>query len=357
MLKSTPLNTFVGSDEIPTEVGDPDPKAQVLKAVLGALVCTLILIPFFPRFWMILQVSMVLLVHIWQWKFPDKKIGSFISLKNKDDIQNSSTVEETVEKKEDKKTENLETENDTPDVSPIKNADKIKEKHKENLSIVTEIDSNKGGKQNQKVNKRKSRQMVRWKEKKDKQTDAKADIDTFEDVNVRVMGLRIGKAGCTGSGSAEYKLEITTPKGQKWSVWHRYSDVCRLHEMVESALETDRSRRSIFTRIVPSIPKKRRIRIWGASRSLIKRRRGGLEEFFKRVFGEASDVQHRKRALKIPKVREFLNIPQEKRFDFAKRMNKKKERSSTLDRKYSTTHSEWSSDISDDEDNDYIEAM
>mmetsp|Transcript_33472 Transcript_33472/g.41028 ORF Transcript_33472/g.41028 Transcript_33472/m.41028 type:complete len:119 (-) Transcript_33472:984-1340(-) len=83
--------------------------------------------------------------------------------------------------------------------------------------------------------------------------------------------------------------------------------------MVERVLETEGTRRSIFTRIVPSIPGKKQgyFRLWGVSRALMKRRRGGLEEFFKRIFGEGSDVQHRRLALRIPKVRELLKIPPE----------------------------------------------
>ena len=135
----------------------------------------------------------------------------------------------------------------------------------------------------------------------------------YEDIEAKVTGLRIRGSGCSGSAEAEYKLQITTPNGETWRVWRNYEDIYRVHAIVERVLESDKTRGSVFTRIVPSIPSRNFSSIallFESRRSIMHRRRTGLDEFVSRVLGDKSADHYRKLALKIPQVREFLELSQ-----------------------------------------------
>jgi hypothetical protein len=87
------------------------------------------------------------------------------------------------------------------------------------------------------------------------------------------------------------------------------------HARLEHLLETHESRKSLFTREVPAIPRKPRtykLRALGMSDSdyddLMQRRMAGLREFFSRLFGPDSDVDKRLKILADPHVQRFLGI-------------------------------------------------
>lgn len=145
----------------------------------------------------------------------------------------------------------------------------------------------------------------------DQAATSKESDRSYEDIKAKVTGLRIRGAGCSGSAEAEYKLQIVTPDGKTWRVWRNYDDIHRVHALVERVLENDKSRRSLFTRIVPSIPSRNfssLALLFESRRSIMHRRRTGLDEFVSRIFGEKSADHYRMLALKIPQVREFLDL-------------------------------------------------
>mmetsp|Transcript_39 Transcript_39/g.64 ORF Transcript_39/g.64 Transcript_39/m.64 type:complete len:341 (+) Transcript_39:256-1278(+) len=315
-------NAFLsGSEETDPEtpalgariIDSNDSKAEALKGVAIGLSLTLLFMPIFPRFWVSLAVVILFCVHLWQWVAANSK--------------NSPRFRKGIVENEDKPSLNSTCENEQACDNDIEYKSSPLNDSQVEISQLTTAHGNELNDRFPSNVSSLSSEVASIQTRSADETDGKQKEDEDEpiDVKVRVTGLKIEGGGCTGGGVAKYKLEVATPQGEKWFVWHKYSDICKLHGVIEGVLETDRTRRSIFTRIVPSIPGTRRgyLRIWGVSRRLMKRRRGGLEEFFKRIFGESSNIHHRRLALRIPKVREFLKIPPEiKKRKLSKRTRK-----------------------------------
>jgi hypothetical protein len=102
---------------------------------------------------------------------------------------------------------------------------------------------------------------------------------------------------------------------RSWGVWRRYSAIMEFHARLEHLLETHESRKSLFTREVPAIPRKPRtyrLRALGLTdrdyEDLMQRRMAGLREFFTRLFGPGSDADKRLKILADPHVQRFLGI-------------------------------------------------
>mmetsp|Transcript_5624 Transcript_5624/g.11525 ORF Transcript_5624/g.11525 Transcript_5624/m.11525 type:complete len:506 (-) Transcript_5624:248-1765(-) len=147
--------------------------------------------------------------------------------------------------------------------------------------------------------------------------------DQILDVVVSISQVRKRKKGLTTFSEFELLVRVNPqveaaggPKAslKEWMVWHRYASIVEFHRVLEKLLETDETRHSIFTRVVPPIPLRGSGGMMSATRSrrryedLLRRRMAGLEEFFVRVLGPEANPEIRYQALKDQQVQRFLGI-------------------------------------------------
>lgn len=228
------------------------------RIILVGLCCSVCVAPFFLRIWTAFLVGTMVLLQLWRLKFPETKCSVIVEVPKK-----------RVKIKED---ENMYIEDRNMEQPTVSS---------QSLPTILE------------------------------EVQLELHERVHKDVCVKVVGLRIAGAGCNGAGEAEYKLQVTTRDGYRWSVWRNYREILQVHGLLEQCLDNIKTRQSLLTRIVPPIPSQQNgivAVLFESRRSIMARRRTALECFIDRVLGDQTDLRLRQVALRLPQVRAFLDL-------------------------------------------------
>jgi len=137
------------------------------------------------------------------------------------------------------------------------------------------------------------------------------DLNLDKGIQVDVVKGRKKQRGFLAQMSFEI---VVRENGRSRSMLKTYKSIFEFHKHVTNAVETDTSKKSLFTRIVPDIPPMSRyssLVLTSSGRRVfddrLERRLAALKEFFEAVFG-MFDADLRNRALLDPNVKKFLQL-------------------------------------------------
>uniref|UniRef100_A0A7S2W5H8 PX domain-containing protein n=1 Tax=Mucochytrium quahogii TaxID=96639 RepID=A0A7S2W5H8_9STRA len=137
------------------------------------------------------------------------------------------------------------------------------------------------------------------------------------DCYVSISQVRKRRKGLTTYSEYQFVVKAFRKDGTKkeWTLWKRYTSILEFHSRLQELLETEQSKHSIFTRVVPALPRRSRshrlllrARSQKSYQDVLRRRMAGLDEFLVRVLGPDSDRETRQVAIGDNTVRKFLQL-------------------------------------------------